>query len=411
MFDQNKNQCLTNTIDFLKELIRIPSLSGKEKKAIQYIYKAFLPLIDEIELIPLSDEIKNDADYSTPISDLQYSGRHNVRTVVKGSGNGQTVLFNTHADIVPAQPSQFDPFLKDETIYGRGACDAKGQIATLYLLLSLLKQEKIRLKGDVIIHIVVEEENGGNGTLAAIRNGEKADAAIVMEPTSLKILSSIRGAVWFRVKTIGKPGHSGSGGKRISAMDLAIEVKQILAGYHQKLLAASKGIPLFDDYENPMPITFGKLHAGDWPATIPKHATLEGVLGFLPNKNRFQIMEEFKSEIETHGSEELKANYDLEFMYRHDAHVLPVNHSLVTTLHRAGEKLNLPTEITAMVASCDSWFYNNQLNIPTVVFGPGDLAVAHSDHEHIKISDLELAAKALLNFLVEWCDNIVKREK
>ncbi len=410
MVDEKINQYLPKTIDFLKKLISIPSLSGNEEKAIQFIYDAFLPLTDEIELVALSDKIKNDPDYSTPIPSLQYKGRHNIRAVFKGTGDGRTVLFNTHADIVPAQPSQFDPFVKDGAIYGRGACDAKGQIATLYLLLCLLKQEKIWLKGDIIIHIVVEEENGGNGTLSAIRKSEQADAAIVMEPTSLKILSSVRGAVWFRVKTRGKPGHSGSGGKRISAMDLAIETKQILAGYHQKLLAASKGITLFDDYENPMPITFGKLHAGDWPATIPQHAALEGVLGFLPNKNRFQIMDEIKNEIGSNGSEELKANFDLEFMYRHDAHVLPVNHSLVATLYQSCKKLNLPAEIAAMVASCDSWFYNNQLNIPTVVFGVGDLAVAHSDHEHIKISDLESAAKVLMNFLMDWCDKIVKRK-
>jgi len=405
MVDEKINQCLPETIDFLKNLISIPSLSGNEEKEIQFIYEAFQPLTDKIELVPLSDKIKSDPDYSTPILDLQYRGRHNIRAVMKGTEDGRTVLFNTHADIVPAQPSQFDPLVENGAIYGRGACDAKGQIATLYLLLCLLKQEKIRLRGDIIIHIVVEEENGGNGTLSAIRKGEQADVAIVMEPTSLKILSSVRGAVWFRVNTSGKPGHSGSGGKRISAMDLAIEAKQILSGYHQKLLAASKGIPLFDAYENPMPITFGKLHAGDWPATIPKHGALEGVLGFLPNKNRYQIMEEISNEIEDKGSEELKTNFNLEFMYRHDAHVLPVNHPLVATLYQSCEKAKLPAEITAMVASCDSWFYNNQLNIPTVVFGAGDLAVAHSDHEHIKISDLELAARALLNFLLDWCNN------
>ena len=168
-------------------------------------------------------------------------------------------------------------------------------------------------------------------------------------------------------------------------------------------IALQSDLILFDEYENPMPITFGKLHAGDWPATIPKLATLEGVLGFLPNKTRFQIMEEIKNEIENKGSDELKANFDLEFMYRHDAHVLPVEHELVKTLEISCKKAGLSPEISAMVASCDSWFYNNQLEIPTLVFGSGELAVAHSDHEHIKIADIEMAARVLLNFLSEWC--------
>jgi acetylornithine deacetylase len=404
MIDEKINPCLLETITFLKELIRIPSLSGKEERAIQFIYYAFLPLTDEIEMVPLSDEIKNDPDYSTPIPDLRYNGRHNLRAVVKGDGGGKSILFNTHADVVPAPKSQFEPIVNNEAVYGRGACDAKGQIATLFLLLCFLKKSGIRLKGDIIIHIIIEEENGGNGTLAAIRKGEMADAAIVMEPSSLKILPSVRGAVWFRVITKGKPGHSGSGGKRISALDLAIEAKEILSDYHKKLLAASRGIPLFDDYENPMPITFGKLHAGDWPATIPNQGILEGVLGFLPNRTRFEVMEEIRQEIQQKGSDELKANFKLEFMYRHDSHVLHVDHPLVKTLSNACQKIDIPPKITAMVASCDSWFYNNQLKIPTVVFGVGDLAVAHSNHEHIKIKDLELASAILFNFLNDWCN-------
>ncbi len=395
-------QYLPETIEFLRQIIRIPSLSGQEEEVIKIIFDTFQPLVDEIELVPLSDEINNDSDYSAPIPGLQYTGRHNLRVVVKGTGSDRSVLFNTHADVVPASQLQFNPYVKNEAVYGRGSCDAKGQIATLYLLLCFLKKKRIRFKGDIIIHIVVEEENGGNGTLTAIRRGEKSDAAIVMEPSSLKILPSVRGAVWFRAITKGKPGHSGSGGTRISALDLAIEAKEILTGYHKKLFAESKGIPLFNEYKNPMPITFGKLHAGNWPATIPNQAVLEGVLGFLPNKNRFQVMDEISTEIRRNGSDELRSNISLEFIYKHDAHVLPVDHSLVKILSHACCKANLSPQITAMVASCDSWFYNNQLKIPTVVFGPGDLSVAHSNQEHIKIKDLKLAAKILTNFLITF---------
>lgn len=397
---------LPDTIDFLKQMIRIPSLSGQEEEVIQLIYNKFEPLTHEIELVPLPENLADDPEYSTPIPGIQYKGRHNLRAVIKGIGHGQSVLFNSHADVVPASANQtkpFEPLVENESVYGRGACDAKGQIATLYLLAHFLNNNRIRFKGDIIFLIVVEEENGGNGSLAAIRKGEKADAAIVMEPSSLKILPSVRGAVWFRIICTGKPGHSGSAGKRISALDLAIEAKEILTAYHQKLLAASKGIPLFDEFENPMPITFGKLHAGDWPATIPSQAVLEGVLGFLPNKNRFEVMNELKTEINQFGSDELKSNVRIEFMYQHDSHVLSTDHILVQTLSDACKKSEVAPQITAMAASCDSWLFQKHLKIPTVVFGPGDLAVAHSNHEHIKIKDIELAAKILVNFVMKWC--------
>ena len=400
-------QFLPDAIDFLKQMIRIPSLSGQEEKVIQLIYEKFKPLTDEIELMPLPENLPEDPEYSTPIPGIQYKGRHNLRSVIKGVGSGKSILFNTHADVVPASATQtkaFKPLVENESVYGRGACDAKGQIATLYLLAHFLKKTQIRLKGDIIFLLVVEEENGGNGSLATIRKCERADAAIVMEPSSLKILPSVRGAVWFRMICTGKPGHSGSAGKRISALDLAIEAKEILTKYHQKLLAASKGIPLFDDFENPMPITFGKLHTGDWPATIPNQAVLEGVLGFLPNKNRFEIMDEINTEINHYGSDELKSNVRIEFMYKHDSHVLSTDHLLVQTLSDASKKSAVVPQITAMPASCDSWLFQNQLKVPTVVFGPGDLAVAHSNQEHIKMNDIGLAAKILVDFVMRWCD-------
>jgi acetylornithine deacetylase len=400
-------QHLPDAVDFLKRMIYIPSFSGEEKEVIQLIYEKFEPLTNGIEFVPLPENLPEDPEYSTPIPGIQYKGRHNLRAVIKGtSGGGPSVIFNTHADVVPASANQtrpFEPFVESESVYGRGACDAKGQIATLYLLSRFLMKRRIRLKGDIIFLIVVEEENGGNGSLAAIRKGEKANATIVMEPSSLKILPSVRGAVWFRIICKGKPGHSGSAGKRISALDLAIEAREILIAYHQKLLAASKGIQLFDDFENPMPITFGKLLAGDWPATIPNQAVLEGVLGFLPNKNRFEVMDEIKTVIYQQGGDELKSNVQIEFMYKHDSHVLSTDHLLVRTLSDACKKSKVTPKITAMAASCDSWLYQNQLKIPTVVFGPGDLAVAHSNYEHIKIKDIELAAKILVNFVLKWC--------
>ena len=400
---------LPMAIEFLKEIIRIPSTSGKEEQAIQLIYNRIERLVDEIELAPLDNNLKDDPDYSFPIENIDYSGRHNLRAVLKGNGAGKSVLFNTHVDVVPPSALQeraFDPYEKDGLIYGRGACDAKGQIATLFLILNLIQKSKLKFPGDIIFHFVVEEENGGNGTLAAIRVGEQADAAIVMEPTGMKILPFVRGAVWFRVTSVGKPGHSGSGGRRISALDLAVEAMAIMRNYHDRLLAASKGIPLFDDFDDPMPITYGKCHAGDWPATIPNTAILEGVLGFLPNKTKEQVMQELRDAISETGSEDLKSNFQIDYVYRHDCHTLSPDHHLVKSLANACLKTGIQPAISAMAASCDSWFYQNQLKIPTVVFGPGNLGVAHSNQEHIAISQIEQAAKTLFEFLRNWCNSL-----
>ncbi len=390
---------------FLCDLIRFPSLSGQEQAAVDYAAGRFAE-VAEVERIALGNSLRNDEDYSDPVPGLEYEGRSNLRVRLPGSGGGRTLLFNTHLDVVPASQAQahpFEPRVEGQRVHGRGACDAKGQVAAIYTALVAARRLGLKLRGDVLAHLVVEEEVGGNGTLAMVRRGERADGCIVMEPTDLRILSSVRGAVWFRLTCTGRPGHSGRAGDTVSALKMAIRAIEILEQYHAWLLASSRGIPLFDPFPNPMPITFGKLSAGDWPATAPARATVEGVLGLLPNKTRFQVMEEMRQALLESGDAWLREHFQLEFMYRHDAHVLDPQHPLVTGLRASCRDGGAPGEVSAMTASCDSWFYNNQLHIPTVVFGPGSLRFAHTNDEQIGLDEIGTAAAILVRFLREWC--------
>jgi acetylornithine deacetylase/succinyl-diaminopimelate desuccinylase-like protein len=90
-------------------------------------------------------------------------------------------------------------------------------------------------------------------------------------------------------------------------------------------------------------------------------------------------------------------------MYRHDSSVLDPNHALPQSLIRAGAQAGLNLQPGGMTASCDAWLYNNQLGIPTVVYGPGSLKVAHSKDENIAVEDVARAAEALVAFIVDWC--------
>ncbi len=392
--------------EFLCRLIAFPSTSGKEHELFCWAEEAFQRLGVEVQRVPLSDAIKQDEDYSSPVADIGYDGRFNLRLCLPGSGRGKRLLLNSHADVVPPSQGQerpWDAVEKDGILYGRGACDAKGQVATIYLVLAALKQLGAQLPGDVIVHVVNEEENGGNGSLAMTRAGETADACIVMEPSSNKIFSSVRGAVWFRILCQGKAGHSGRAGDTVSALTLARKAMDRFEQYHDDLLAASRGIPLFDKYENPMPITFGRCIAGDWPATAPARAMAEGVLGLLPNKTRQQVMDEMRAVLEQDADVRLRERVSLEFMYRHDSHVLAPEHPLVQRLSQCCGDWGLSAEVDALTASCDSWFYNNQLGIPTVVYGPGTLRYAHSNEEQIALSEIADAGCVLADFATRWC--------
>ncbi len=189
---------LNNVEDFLCKLIRFPSTPGKELAAMEFLYQQFSKFNVEIQKIPLDNSLKADLEYSSPIPDIDYAGRYNLRVVRKGRGSGKAIIFNAHVDVVPASEGMDNAFVgiaKDGKIFGRGACDTKGGVATAYTLLAMLDDNNVTIDGDLIIHLVVEEENGGNGTLAMIRHSEKADGCVVLEPTEMNVLTSIRGAV------------------------------------------------------------------------------------------------------------------------------------------------------------------------------------------------------------------------
>ncbi len=398
---------LPETEKLLCDLIRFPSTSGKEHDLMLFLEKKFDSLGVRTERIAMSDTIMNDPDYCNPVQGLKYDGRFNIRIHRAGSGSGgRKLLFNAHTDVVPASEGMvnaWEPKVDNGKVFGRGACDDKGQVALFYLVMKALDKLGVRLKGDIVGHLVNEEENGGNGSLAMTRAGEKADFCVVLEPTEEKLLTSIRGAVWFKIKFKGIAGHSGTAGQTKSALLLARDAINILEKYHATLLHESKCYPLFDPYPNPMPITFGKLHAGNWPAAAPNESELQGVLGFLPNKTKEDICKEMKEALIAGG---LKENdFELFFMYRHDCSVVNPDHEYPQMMIKQADEAGYRLGIDAMTASCDAWFYNNQIGIPTVVFGAGTLKVAHSINENIVMADIGKAAEILLHFIMKFCES------
>jgi acetylornithine deacetylase len=387
---------------FLTDLIAIPSTRGHEGPASRYVHAAMAELVDSSQLVPISDSIQDDPDYAFHLPGFSYSETPNVECMLQGSRPDRRIVFNTHLDVVPPSEGQdqaFSPSFTDGVIFGRGACDAKGQAATLYALAYLYRERGLRPPSSLLFHFVIEEENGGNGTLAMIRRGVQADAAVVLEPSDLYVIPAVRGAVWFELKVLGRATHSGNVTGRISALDKAFEAIQILRKYHDRLLSDSRGIPLFDVYPDPMPLTIGQCNAGNWPASVPAEAVLKGLIGFLPNKNRQQVQEGLRQTLLTNGDDWLRDHFELTFpMLNNDGNMLPESHPLVQGLLRAVESCGEPPRLRAMVAACDAWRYQNQADIPTVVFGPGSLSVAHSKEEHIRLDEVLLAAEILFQF-------------
>ena len=397
------------SVRFLCDMIRIPSTRGNEGPVNRLVHSRMKELCSRADLMQIPESFKEDPLYSWPLDGLTYRNTQNLRLTLDGTfpAASRGLILNAHSDVVPPSKNQenaFLPVVRDGIVYGRGACDDKGQIAVVHLLLSALKKLSLRPRGTLTVDIVVEEENGGNGTLFMVRHPVAADGAIVLEASEHKIFAAVRGAVWFEVICRGKPGHSGRASDVVSALKEAVKAMGVLEGYHDRLLAASRGInPLFDAYENPMPVTFGMLHAGDWPATAPGSASIKGVFGFLPNTDIEAVQQGMVDAIRKSQHPFLRDNFEIHFnMLNNEGNELPISHPLVQELSHAATDTGVPVEISAMTAACDAWRYSTMLNIPTVVMGAGSLKYAHADEEQISIRDIKQTAAVLYRFIERW---------
>jgi acetylornithine deacetylase len=394
------DQNLGAAVQILSQLIEFPSTRGNEREISRFLKERIEGFVDSSKLIPIPDSLMEDPDYSFRLENFSYSGTANLRVGINGSGDGRSLAFNTHLDVVPptvGQENAFSPVVKDEKVYGRGACDAKGQVTVLWLALKTLHDLGLRPGGDLTIDFVAEEECGGNGTLLVVRQGLRADAAVVLEPVELQVAHLVRGAVWFEVSTRGVAGHSGSPGSTVSALQEAIKSIESIEKVREELLKVARAhLPMIAGHPNPMPVTFGMLHSGNWPAAAPSEAVLKGVFGFLPPFHRHDIQERLRRAVAPHRAE-IRFN-----MLNSDPAYIPVGHPLVGAVVGAARKAGIETAPTFMNASCDSWRYTEQLGIPAVVFGPGSITKAHAVDEQIAVSDIRRAALALIYFIEQW---------
>ncbi|MEW5814032.1 MAG: M20/M25/M40 family metallo-hydrolase [Spirochaetota bacterium] len=390
------------TIDFLLRMISIPSLSGEEESMVELCRQVFQEVSDKTVTIPIPQCIKKDPYYCSVKKNLDYRNRHNLGIILSGNKKGKPLLFNAHLDVVPPSEGDrhsFSPRKEGRIVYGRGACDDKGSIATLFLLCSLLKIRCVVPKQDIIIHLVCEEEIGGNGTLAILKDKFDAVGVINMEPTNLHISIGHRGAVWFRISFFGKAAHSGSPASGRSALKMAVKSMELLEGYHTDILQASKDIEPFNVFENPMPLTFGMLNAGEWPASVPTHAVIEGVCGFLQNKCTSEIQEGINTVLKAFFGKAFDDHIKVEFPFRNEPYVIDKDHYMVRTFKNALLKSGKTAEVTALTACSDLWRYYYAQGISGIQFGPGRLEFAHAKNERISIDDIFMASEILYNFV------------
>ncbi len=399
-------------IALLQKMIQQPSVQGNEKGVQEIVIQKLHALGLKVDVWDPSYQELARSDYFVP-SRSSFEGSPNVVGVLKGEGGGQSIIFNGHIDVVPAGDRtkwKQDPFsghIENGKMYGRGTTDMKGgNVALLFAIESIIKSG-IKLKGDIIFQSVIEEESGGAGTLATLVRQYKADAAIIPEPTNMKLFIKQQGSMWFRVIVEGLSAHAGTRYEGVSAIENSWKIHQGILDLEKKRNATISD-PLYRHIPIPIPINVGKIQGGSWPSSVPDLVTLEGRIGVGPQEE----MNKVKQELRGHLAEVCKTDAWLKdhpvkvefFGAQWVPNAVEENHRFVALMKENFESTyNRTLTIEASPWGTDGGLLGKIGNIPTLVIGPGETKVAHYPNEFIKLNEVQLAAKLFARTLITWC--------
>ncbi|MGD2295734.1 MAG: ArgE/DapE family deacylase [Candidatus Aminicenantes bacterium] len=324
--------------------------------------------------------------------------RVNVAAGYKGTGNGPSLMWNGHMDTVGVE-GMSDPFsgeVRDGRVYGRGAQDMKGGIAAMLGAFKALKDNGVRLKGDIVFAAAADEEHRSIGTEALVEEF-KPDAAIVTEPTDLNVCVAHRGFVVFEIETRGRAAHGSAYTDGIDAnMFMGLCLAELFK--HSKDLLNQKGHPLLGPPSLHVPLVKG----GTGLFVYSEKCKISVERRTLPGEGQEALREEMEGI--------LARVSDKEEAFRA---------SLKPGLHREAYEISSESEIVRLVWGTAQqvlgkkpafighpWWEDSALlaekGTETVIFGPKGAGL-HSHEEWVDIQSVVDLAEILVRVAVRFC--------
>jgi len=373
---------MTNRTErLLSELITVPSVNP-----------AFLPAND-----PLSGESRVAnvlAGYARQAGlDVTFQPvlpeRENLLVRLAARTVRQRVLLAPHLDTVGGAelPGKlFTPQITHGRLYGRGACDTKGSVVAMFTALCELAQSKKRpTHTEILFAGLVDEENGQAGSRALAASGFKADLAIVGEPTRLKVVTAHKGALWLRLHTQGKAAHGARPELGRNAVHIMARIVDLLETDYAARLR-QKRHPLLGRAT----INVGAIHGGNQPNIVPDECAILIDRRILPGESNSRVIREMKQLLREN---KLSAQFTPIQTGTCGPLETDPQHPLVQALLRSvGQKAPAGVDYFSDAGVLGT------AGIPSVLFGPGDIAQAHRPDEWISLDQLERGKELLLQF-------------
>jgi succinyl-diaminopimelate desuccinylase len=374
-------------IHLTTQLIQIPTENppGNEKRAFIFLKPLLLKMGFNVEIL------------------FSPKGRGNIIAEKRWGKGGRRLIFNGHLDVVPAgNPSQwkYSPFkgkLEKGKIYGRGASDMKGGIASFLHAISMIDRSNIGLQqGAVILHLVSDEESHGHQGMGFLTRKRviRGDAAIVGEPTDLDLMIAQKGALWFRISTIGKSAHGSRPHSGVNAIEKMVKAIDQLNSISLREEHPLLGKPT---------LNIGMIQGGTKVNVVPDRCEIEVDRRILPSEEREGVLREIKESLDSLQLRDPLFQYRMEEIdFAEPSEIDPEDEIVKISMEAVGEVRGERPKIKGSSGFTDARFYIKQCRIPTLILGPGGVEQPHTTDESVEVDALIQAAQIYALILINY---------
>lgn len=393
-------------LDTFRRLLRIPSITGHEAEAQRWLGRHMQELGLQVDLWTIDvPEVKKHPQFpGMEVDRSQHEAVGLVGIWQKEVTPGKRLIFNGHIDVVPVgdpanwQHSPLGAELEDGRIYGRGACDMKGGLMAALYALKAIKDSGVPLAGSLLIESVIGEEDGGLGTFATLQRGYTGDAAIVCEPTSLNLIPAQAGALTFTVRVSGKSAHACVRLEGVSAIEKYLDIHRALLQLERERNSEVEH-PLLGQLELPYPLSIGRVQAGNWSSSVPEELTFEGRIGVAMGESSAAVRQQFEQTLANLAeTDPWLRDHPLAIEWsggQFDSGETPLDSPLVDLCRQTLlDLIGHAPQLEGAPYGSDLRLLVNQGHIPTLLFGPGNVRIAHMPDEFVRVDEVLLAAKA-----------------
>jgi succinyl-diaminopimelate desuccinylase len=359
----------TAAVRLLTEFVQLPTVNppGDEKLAADWLARQLEGM-----------------GFHADVEDLG-GNRANVVSVLKGSGEKPALVFNGHLDVVPPGdlPWSHAPFSGvqvDGRLYGRGTSDMKSGLMAMVLAADALQRADVRLKGDLILSGVADEESTALGAKAWVQAGglQGVGAIVIGEPTDLDVYIAEKGACWLEVTTFGKTAHG-------AMPELGVNAVMHMAAALHAVTRLSLPFPPHPLLDKPT-MSVGTIVGGNKTNVVPDRCTATIDTRTLPGMRHEDVVQEIRRTLD--GLREAIPNFAYELRVIADRAPVasdpraPIVETALSVLAAHGQRV---TPKATPGYATDASVFQPASGAPFLIFGPGNPRVIHQPDEYVDV--------------------------